>query len=161
MQQELGLLLARGLKDPRVGFVTLTEVRLPNDLRQATVYVSILGDAEAQKASLKRLQAAAGYLRRQLGTALKMRYCPELRFVPDATLDQARRLDELLAAAGQGSTELPPPPPSEGSLPAPHTGREMPLPEAFALPAPPANARRRARSSGSLRRRRPRGGSKL
>jgi ribosome-binding factor A len=151
------MLLARGVKDPRVGFVTITEVRLPGDLRQATVYVSILGDPEQQQSSLRGLRAAAGYLRREVGRSLKMRYNPELRFVTDSTLEKARRLDALLAAAAAGNvdtpvTELPP-----GPLPAAHTGREMPLPEVFApplsakLPASRSSAARRGRRTFSKR----------
>ena len=97
--QELGRLLTEELQDPRIGFVTVTEVRLTDDLRTARVYVSIIGDAQARQLSLRGLKAAVGFLRREIARCLKLRMVPQLHFVLDESLDKAQRLEILLQAA--------------------------------------------------------------
>lgn len=86
----------RSLKDPRVGFVTVTAVRVSPDLRHARVAVSVLGDEEARKASLAGLQSAKPVLRAELGRQVRMKYLPELTFVLDEGADRAERIEELL-----------------------------------------------------------------
>lgn len=83
------------LKDPRVGFVTVTDVRVSPDLRYARVFVTVLGDDEAQKFALAGLTSAAPRLRQALGNQVRMKYLPELRFELDATHEQAQRLESL------------------------------------------------------------------
>lgn len=95
------------LKDPRVGFVTITEVRPAPDLKSARVYVSIYGTDAERKESLAGLNAAAGYLQRQLGRRVKLRYIPHLTFAVDESLDRAMRIEALLDAAANGRTETP------------------------------------------------------
>jgi ribosome-binding factor A len=107
VQEELGQLLVDGLKDPRVGFVTVTEVRLGDDLHTARVYCSVYGSDEQREASIQGLKAASGYLRRELAHRLGMRYTPELVFVLDDTLDKAARLQQLLKAVEEGAPEAP------------------------------------------------------
>ena len=97
MQVELADLIQRELKDPRVGFVTVTEVRMSPDLKHARVYVSVFeGEEEKKQESITALQRAEGFLRHSLGRRLRLRYVPALRFVVDDTLDHSARIDELL-----------------------------------------------------------------
>ncbi len=144
LHQELGRLLVEGVKDPRVGFVTITEVRLTDDLRSCWVYVSIIGDADSRAGSLNGLRGAAGYLRHALGKRLKLRYVPQLSFVHDTTLDQAQRLEQVLGAAFAGATTAPDAD-SLLPLPAAETGREMPPVNLVEVPRRPAKGKKRRR----------------
>lgn len=106
LKNELSALTVRGLRDPRVGLVTITDVKLSDDLRSAKVYVSVLGDEAARKASLAGLTAAAGFLRHEVTHGLQLRFAPTLSFHYDDTLATAQRLDALLGAAARGEPEL-------------------------------------------------------
>lgn len=86
----------RSLKDPRVGFVTITSVRVSPDLRHARVAVSVLGDDEARKASLAGLASATPVLRAEMGRQMRMKYLPELVFELDEGADRAERIEQLL-----------------------------------------------------------------
>lgn len=111
LQVELADLIQRELKDPRVGFVTVTEVRMSPDLKHARVYVSVYeGEEEKKQESITALQRAEGFLRHSLGRRLRLRYVPALRFVVDDTLDHSARIDELLEDSNanlEGSNENP------------------------------------------------------
>jgi ribosome-binding factor A len=101
LQVELAALIQRELKDPRVGFVTVTEVRMSPDLKHARVYVSVFdGEEERKQESIDALQRAEGFLRHSLGKRLRLRYVPALRFVVDDTLDHSARIEELLEDSG-------------------------------------------------------------
>lgn len=98
----LSNLIQRELRDPELGFLTLTAVRLTPDRSLAKVYFTVLpptgGDQEAQEAlTRKALGRAGGFLRSQLASRLKMRRVPELRFFPDGTLEEGNHLETLLA----------------------------------------------------------------
>ncbi len=95
LKQELAGLI-RDMKDPRVGFTTVMDVRTSPDLRHARVYVSVLGDEEDKQATVAVLQGARGYLRARLGRDVTLKYLPELHFELDRTLEQAARIDALL-----------------------------------------------------------------
>jgi len=99
-------LLERRIKDPRLGFVTVTETRLTNDLREATVYYTVLGSPEEQAESAAALQSATGIIRSEVGRLLGLRHAPSIEFVPDALPDSARRIDDLVASARQADQEL-------------------------------------------------------
>jgi ribosome-binding factor A len=86
----------QSLKDPRVGFVTVTAVRVSPDLRRARVLVSVLGDDDARKASLEGLRSATPVLRAELGRQMRMKYLPDLVFELDQGADRAERIEELL-----------------------------------------------------------------
>jgi ribosome-binding factor A len=88
--------ITRELKDPRVGFVTVTAVKTSPDLRHARVYVSVLGDEETREASLDGLQSAHGFLQRRLAGELRLKHTPTLAFAYDDTLERGMRLTELL-----------------------------------------------------------------
>lgn len=108
IQEELGRILARGLKDPRVGFVTITGVELSPDLRHGKVYYSVLGSEEEKRQTAEGLQAATGYLKREVAKALSLRYVPELRFLYDDSAERGARIEELLREVrrqGEGEGE--------------------------------------------------------
>ncbi len=96
IQKELSSLF-RGLKDPRVqgGMVTITHVDTTSDLRSAKVFVSVL-DKEQEKDVVKGLKNAAGWLRRELGAAIQLRYTPELQFVADDSIEQGAHILQML-----------------------------------------------------------------
>jgi len=85
-----------GLKDPRIGFVTVTDVKTTADLRQARVYVTVLGDQQQRESSLAGLQSAHGVLQRRVSRELRMKRTPTLEFRYDDTTDRAMRMEELL-----------------------------------------------------------------
>lgn len=96
MRQVLGDALAQELKDPRVGFVTVTDVKTSPDLRHARVYVSVLGDDAAQAASLDGLRSAHGFLQSRIAGELHLKRTPELTFELDHTAERAARLEQLI-----------------------------------------------------------------
>ena len=105
VRQELGLLLERSVKDPRIGFTTITEVQMTGDLRTARVYVSILGSDEQRKKSMEGLTAAAKFLRHELAVRLNLRYTPEIEFILDRSQELGDRIDELLRRTKRGNRE--------------------------------------------------------
>lgn len=99
-RHELSALLARGLKDPRItGFVTVTGSKMSPDLKEVTVYVSIHGDERVRKDTFAGLQAAAGFLQREVSRALRLRNTPHLRFVYDESVARGDRIERLLREA--------------------------------------------------------------
>jgi ribosome-binding factor A len=99
-------LLERRIKDPRLGFVTVTEARLTNDLREATVYYTVLGTPEEQAESAAALHSATGVIRSEVGRQLGLRHSPSIEFVADVLPDSARHIEDLVAAARQADEEL-------------------------------------------------------
>jgi ribosome-binding factor A len=97
IKEEVSLIIAGEVEDPRVGFVTVTDAKLTPDLRYAKIYVSVLGTEAEVKESLAALKHAAGFIRTQLGAMLRMRRTPELNFVYDETFETAARIEELLS----------------------------------------------------------------
>ena len=96
VRQVLSDAVATDLKDPRVGFVTVTGVKTSPDLRQARVYVSVLGDDAAREASLDGLRSAHGFLQRRVASELRMKHTPTLEFVYDDSVERGMRLSELI-----------------------------------------------------------------
>lgn len=94
MKQEIADILMRKIKDPRIGFVTVTDVDVAADLKNAKVFVSIYGDDKV--ATLKGLKSATPFIRSELGKRMRMRYIPELLFRFDATVEQGAHIMELL-----------------------------------------------------------------
>jgi len=95
--REIASMLQRGdIRDPRIGFITITHVKLSADLKEARVYFSRLGTDEEKADSLQGLTSAIGYIRRSLGQSLKLRAVPKIRFFFDETLEYAEHIDELL-----------------------------------------------------------------
>ena len=96
MREVLSVAITSELKDPRVGFVTVTSVDTAPDLRQARVYVSVLGTDAERRRSLDGLRSAHGYLQRRVAEELHLKHTPTLDFVYDDTLDKAARIEQLL-----------------------------------------------------------------
>jgi ribosome-binding factor A len=96
IRQVVGEAIASGLKDPRVGFVTVTDVRTSTDLSHARIYVSVLGHDEQRKDTIAGLQSAHGYLQRRVAAELHLKRTPTLSFSYDETTDRALALEELL-----------------------------------------------------------------
>jgi len=99
LQRELGTLISEELRDPRIAFPTVTGVEITPDLRSAKVHVSVLGDEEASGKTMKALEDAKPFLRRELGARTELRFVPELAFVHDRTAEQAVRISALLREA--------------------------------------------------------------
>jgi ribosome-binding factor A len=96
IRQVLSDALAGELKDPRVGFVTVTDVDTSADLRHARVYVSVLGAPAEREATMDGLRSAHGFLQGRIGDELHLKHTPELRFLYDDTAERAARLETLL-----------------------------------------------------------------
>ena len=96
VRAELAVLIQQEVRDPRVGFVTVTAVRLSRDLRNARVFVSVF-EENREAEVIKALQQAVGYLRRELAARLRLKNVPELHFVIDPSLRQGARIEELLS----------------------------------------------------------------
>ena len=110
VREEIMSIIRRDLKDPRIGFVSITQVRMSPDLRQARVRVSVLGDEAAQKASLKGLESARGLIRHELGRRLQnLKFSPELHFELDPSIEYSvhisRLLREILPPTSEPQTE--------------------------------------------------------
>src|SRR5579875_680320 len=88
--------ISKDLKDPRIGFVTVTAVNTSRDLRHARVYVSVLGDERTRQATLDGLRSAHGYLQGVLASELTLKHTPALTFEYDETVERAARLTELI-----------------------------------------------------------------
>lgn len=92
-------MLQRRIKDPRLGFVTVTDVRITGDGREATVFYTVLGDAEARAESAVALESSTGLLRSTVGKQLGLKFTPTLTFVLDAVEEEAAHLEDVLAKA--------------------------------------------------------------
>ncbi|WP_044893728.1 30S ribosome-binding factor RbfA [Bacillus alveayuensis] len=96
MKKELSDIIGRKLKDPRIGFVTVTDVRVTGDLQQATVYISVLGDEEQRQNTLKGLAKAKGFIRSEIGQRIRLRKTPEIYFEIDESIEYGNRIETLI-----------------------------------------------------------------
>lgn len=99
-------MLERRIKDPRLGFVTITDVRMTGDAQNATVYYTVLGDGDVQQETAAALESAKGVLRAEVGKQLGMRTVPSLAFAFDGIPESARQLDEVLARAREADAAV-------------------------------------------------------
>src|ERR687883_493670 len=97
--------LAQGLKDPRIGFVTVTGVDTSPDLRSARVYVSVFGDEGEREAALEGLRSSRGFLQAQIAHQLRMKRTPALSFVYDETVERADRMTRLINEVAPGEDD--------------------------------------------------------
>lgn len=95
MKKELGEIIGRKIKDPRIGFVTVTDVQVTGDLQQAKVFISVLGDDEQKENTLKGLAKAKGFIRSEIGQRIRLRKTPEIIFEFDESIDYGNRIDSL------------------------------------------------------------------
>ncbi|MBP3038366.1 30S ribosome-binding factor RbfA [Bacillaceae bacterium Marseille-Q3522] len=96
MKKELGDIISRKMKDPRVGFVTVTDVHVTGDLQQAKIYISVLGDEEQRETTLKGLEKAKGFIRSEIGHRIRLRKTPELFFEFDESIAYGNKIEHLL-----------------------------------------------------------------
>ncbi len=96
IQMELSELILHRVKDPRLGFITITHVSVTPDLRSACVFYSCMGDEKQKKDSQMALEKASGFLQKEIGTALEIRYTPKLKFQLDDSLDRGLEIDQVL-----------------------------------------------------------------
>ena len=99
LQRELGMIISEELRDPRIGFTTVTAVEITDDLRSAKVHVSVLGDDEKIASTMTALEEAKPYLRHELGSRVELRFVPELTFVSDRSAERSARISTLLREA--------------------------------------------------------------
>ena len=98
--------LEKGLRDPRLGFVTITDVRVTGDLQHASVFYTVLGSEEERAASAQALKSATGMLRTEVGRQLNVRLTPSLEFIPDAIPENAGHIEDLLREARERDAEV-------------------------------------------------------
>jgi len=116
LKHEISAIIAQEIKDPRVGFATVTEVKVSPDLRYARVLVSVLGSPAEKQATFDALIGATGYIRRLIGARVKLRHTPELSFVYDDSIEQG---DKMMRLMEEIKKELP-----EERLPIPDAHQE-------------------------------------
>lgn len=104
IKEEVSDIIRTKLKDPRVGFITITSVKTSKDVNYATVYVSILGEEEEQQETMATLKNAAGFIRTELGSRIRFRHVPELRFIQDKALEHHAEIDALIKQINEGDS---------------------------------------------------------
>ncbi len=102
IHETISSILARGLNDPRIGFVTITAVEVTDDLHLGRVFFTVIGDDQAKKSSEAGLNSAKGYIRKELGRVLTMRYVPDLVFKYDHSQEYGSRIDSILREIDAG-----------------------------------------------------------
>lgn len=107
IKEELSEILRREVRDPRIGFVSVTDVEVSTDLRHARIFVSVLGDAAAKAATMDGLRSAVGYIRRELGGRLQMRHTPEITFRLDESIERGARVHRLLGEVVKEHADAP------------------------------------------------------
>ena len=96
LKEELSSILRSEVKDPRIGFVTITEVVVSDDLRNARVYVSVLGDEIQKATSLKTLAQACAFIQNELGARVRLKFLPKLKFYLDESWEKGARIDRII-----------------------------------------------------------------
>ena len=140
LREEIGAILAKDVQDPRIGFVTVTDVETAPDLSTARVFVSVIGQPAEREITMRALQRALPFVRHELGSRIRLRRIPELQLRTDDTVQRGTRVLQLLAELEAGG-DITEPPPMEETLPTPTPG--VPIP-----PAPETRARGRGRGRG-------------
>ncbi|EEQ48647.1 ribosome-binding factor A [Selenomonas flueggei ATCC 43531] len=96
MKQEISDIIFNELKDPRIGFVTVTSVACTEDLREAKIYVSVMGDEKKARDTLNGLNSSLGFVRREIGKRIRLRFTPEISFALDTSLNYSDHIQRLL-----------------------------------------------------------------
>jgi ribosome-binding factor A len=140
LRQEIGSILAKDVQDPRIGFVTVTDVETAPDLSVARVWVSLIGQPDERDLTMRALQHALPFVRRELGSRISLRRTPELQIRLDDTLQRGTRVLQLLAELEAGGGTLGEAAPVRESLPTP-VG-QVPIPPA------PSTSKRSGKGKG-------------
>ena len=114
IKREIADIVCREVKDPKVGFVTVSGVDLTGDLRIALVRVSVMGEEEHRKEAVRSLNSAAGFIQKELAARVRLRYMPKLQFRLDTSVNHSIHIAELLAEIKESEAH-PPPPEAEGT----------------------------------------------
>ena len=101
MKQEISQIILQELKDPRIGFVTVTKVEMTGDLREAKIFESIMGKDDALQDTLQGLKSSLGFIRREIGRRIRLRFTPEISFALDNSLAYSSHIQELLMRVNQ------------------------------------------------------------
>lgn len=117
IKEQVGEIIQRELKDPRIGFVSVTSVEVSADLRHAKVFVSVLGDAQAKADTMAGLTSAQGYVRGELGRRLQMRFSPEVLFRLDESIERGTRVMSLIRQVTENPGDAQPPRPDRRRSP--------------------------------------------
>jgi ribosome-binding factor A len=102
IKAEFGQMLQRDIKDPRIGFVSVTDVEVSNDYSHVKIFVSILGDDAAKQATMDGLESAKGFIRTELGQRIRLRYTPEIHIIADDSMERGSRIIQLLDKVKNG-----------------------------------------------------------
>lgn len=102
IKQEVGKMILYDIKDPRIGFVTVTDVEMTGDLREAKIFISIMGDDEKISESLEGINSALGFIRREIGKRIKIRFTPEISIALDKSLDYSDHIQKILRGLENG-----------------------------------------------------------
>lgn len=105
IKQEISKIIITDLKNPNIGFVTVTNVELTNDLRHAKIWFSLMGSTEVQKQTLQALQHSLGFIRSELGKRIRLKFMPELHFQSDKSLDYSDHIQKLLLQIEKNEAE--------------------------------------------------------
>jgi ribosome-binding factor A len=105
IQREISEMLIKKIKDPRIGFVTVTRVGVSEDCRSAKVYFSVTGNAAEKEKSIQGLNSAKGYIRKKLGENLRLRYTPEIMFQFDPSIEYSIHIGEVMQQLKRGTEE--------------------------------------------------------
>ncbi|MDH7480948.1 MAG: 30S ribosome-binding factor RbfA [Armatimonadota bacterium] len=107
LKSEISEIIRREIKDPRLGFVTITDAEVSKDLRHAKIFISVLGDEQKKQETLNVLQSAAGFIRGEFGRHARMKIIPEITFKLDTTVERGARIFELLEQVKRDEEQPP------------------------------------------------------
>ncbi|TCL55861.1 ribosome-binding factor A [Hydrogenispora ethanolica] len=96
IKEEFGSILRKDLKDPRIGFVSVTAVEVSNDYSHVKIFVSILGDETSKRSAMEGLESAKGFIRTELGKRIRLRHTPEVHIIADDSIERGSRIIELI-----------------------------------------------------------------
>jgi ribosome-binding factor A len=106
IKKELSLIIQAELKDPRIGFLTVTGVEITNDLSEAKVYLSVLGTDQQKEDTLHALGRGTGFIRTELGKRIRLRIVPKLFFKLDSSIAYGSKIEQILSNLNEGKTEI-------------------------------------------------------
>jgi len=105
LREEISMIVQQQIKDPGIGFVTIIDVRMTEDLKYAKVYYSVYGSDEEKERTAQALKRATNYVKHLLGEKVRMKYMPEITFIYDTDQERAARIDEILKKVGNVSED--------------------------------------------------------